>query len=98
LPEKFKITSLKDQKLSSKGNIIYTPKTETDKKRIADFYIEREKLQGKIIKLPELSSQKYSLFILAKDGCNDESHIVYPDEASVELYSILSFLREICGK
>ena len=98
LPEKYNITALKDSKLSSKSHIVYTPKTESDKKRISDYNIEKEKLKGKIIKLPEMSSQKYSLFIEIKSGCNDEAHLVYPDEASVELYSILSFLREVCGK
>jgi hypothetical protein len=98
LPEKYQITVLKDPVLSSKGNFVYTPKTDADKKRISQYYYERKRLEGKIIKLPDLSSQKYSLFINSKSGCNDENHIVCPDEASVELYSILSFLREVCGK
>jgi hypothetical protein len=98
LPEKYQITLLKDPILSSKGNYVYSPKTEADKKRISDYYFERKQLENKIIKLPDLNSQKYSLFINLKCGCNDENHLVFPDEASVELYSILSFLREVCGK
>ena len=92
------ISALKDIVLSSKDKAVYTPKTETDKKRILDYYKEREMLQSKIIKLPDFSSQKYSLFIISTTGCNDDNHLVYPDEASVELYGILNFLREVCGK
>ncbi|MEI6122533.1 MAG: hypothetical protein WCQ95_02785 [Bacteroidota bacterium] len=98
LPGKYKITGLKDLKLSSKGNTVYTPITEDDKKRIANYYAERLVLEGKIVGSPDLSSQLYSLFVVEKSGCNDENHLVYPDAASVELYSILTLCREICGK
>lgn len=98
LPEKHKITGLKDLKLSSKEGIVYTPKTENDKKKIAEYYKEKKLLEEKIIRLPDMSSQKYSLFIISKAGGNDESHIVFPEEASLEVYTILSLCREVCGK
>ena len=98
LPEKMGISQLKDPKLSTKGNTVYTPVTEQDKIKIEKYYSERKKLENKIVKTPDNNTQKYSLFIVSKSGCNDESHIVYPDEASVELYKIISFINEICGK
>ncbi len=98
LAQKHKISGLKDLKLSSKEGIVYTPKTENDKKRIAEYYAEKKQLEEKIIRLPEMSSQKYSLFIISKSGGNDESHIIFPEEASLEMYTILSLCREVCGK
>jgi hypothetical protein len=98
LPNKMNISKLKDIKNSNKGNTVYTPITMADKISIENYYKEREKLQNKIIKVPDHNTQKYSLFIVSKTGCNDESHLVYPDAASIEVYGILNFLREICGK
>jgi hypothetical protein len=98
LPQKYQITDLKDTRLSYKSKIVFTPKTDADKKRISAYYNERMKLEGKIIKLPDQNTQKYSLFIVSQTGCNDDSHLIYPDNASIELYSILNFIREICGK
>jgi len=98
LPEKIGISQLKDTKLSAKGNTVYTPQNDQDKAKIEKYYSERKKLENKIVKTPDNNTQKYSLFIVSKSGCNDDSHIVYPDEASVELYRIISFINEICGK
>jgi len=98
LPAKMGITQLKDAKLSAKGNTVYTPQTDQDKLKIEKYYTERKKLENKIVKTPDNSTQKYSLFIVSKSGCNDDSHIIYPDEASVELYKIISFINEISGK
>ncbi len=98
LPKKYKIVDLKDTKLSTKENIIYTPKNDADAKKIANYYIEKKQIEEKIIKSPDLSSQNNSLFIVSMSGCNDENHIVFPDEASVEVYSFMTFCREICGK
>jgi hypothetical protein len=98
LPNKMGVSALKDTKLSRKGNIVYTPVTEADKIRISTYYKEKEGLENKIIKVPDHNTQKYSLFIVSKNGCNDDSHLVYPDDASVELYGILNLMREICGK
>lgn len=98
LPKKYKIVDLKDTKLSTKENIIYTPKNDADAKKIANYYIEKKQIEEKIIKSPDLSSQNNSLFIVSMSGCNDENHIVFPDEASVVVYSFMTFCREICGK
>ncbi len=98
LPDKYKITGLKDASLSSKEKVVYTPKTDEEKNRISNYNAELKQLKEKIIKIPDMSSQKYSLFVIAKNGCNDDNHIVYPDAASVELYTVMALFREVCGK
>ena len=76
LPDKMNIAALKDIKLSRKGNVVYTPITNADKIKIENYYKERDRLQNKIIKVPDHNTQKYSLFIVSKTGCNDELHLV----------------------
>ncbi len=98
LAKKYKVVDLKDTKLSTKENIVYTPKNDADAKKIANYYVEKRQIEGKIIKSPDLSSQNYSMFIISTSGCNDENHLIYPDEVSVEVYSFMTFCREICGK
>ncbi|HOY32022.1 MAG TPA: hypothetical protein PKW80_09100 [Bacteroidales bacterium] len=98
LPEKIGIKELRDSKLSTKGHTVYTPQSEADEQKISKYYVERKKLEDKIIRTPDNNTQKYSLFVVSKIGCNDDAHIVSPDEASVELYSIISFINEISGK
>jgi hypothetical protein len=98
LPEKMKITSLLDSKLSRKGKPVYTAKNEKDQLCISNYYKEEERLEKKIVKLPDFNSQLYSLFIVSEDGKEDNMHYVYPTGASIELYTILSLFREACGK
>lgn len=98
LADKMKISALYDSKLSRKNQAVYTPKNETDKVNIANYYKEKDKLEKKIITIPDFNSQLYSLFIISTNGMDDDMHIVYPGEASLELYSILSLFREACGK
>ncbi len=98
LSKKYKIVDLKDAKLSTKESTVYTPKNDADAKKIANYYTEKKIIEEKIIKSPDLSSQNYSLFIVSISGCNDENHLVFPDEASVEVYSLMTLCREIFGK
>jgi hypothetical protein len=98
LPDKMEIRQLKDPKLSNKGNSVYTPKTEADKVRIENYYVELKKLESKIIIVPDNSSQKYSLFYTYESGYNDNTHYIYPEEASNELFQIKNLFRELCGK
>jgi hypothetical protein len=97
LPDKMEIRQLKDTKLSSKGNSVYTPKTEADKIRLEKYYLELKKLESKIISVPDNSSQKYSLFYTFESGYNDNTHYIYPEEASNELFQIKNLFRELCG-
>ncbi len=98
LEKKYDISKLKDSKLSSKSGIVYTPVTEDDTKRLQNYYKEKKDLEQKTMKIPDYSTEKFSLFIISKTGCIDDEHWVYPDKASVETYTVLSLIREVCGK
>jgi hypothetical protein len=98
LPSKYNIEYLRDNKLSGKRGTIYTPTNEQEKKRIEQYEMELAKLQGKKTILPDFHSEKYSLFLESTTGKMDDNHLVYPGENSIELYTILSTFREICGK
>ena len=98
LSNKYKIGHLKDTKLSTKERIVYTPVSPEDVKQIESYYAEKKRLESQLIPTPDYSTQQYSLFIVSKSGCIDETHAVYPDKASLECYTILSLLREVCGK
>lgn len=98
LSNKYKISHLKDTKLTTKERIVYTPVTKEDVKLIENYYAEKKKLEAKLISSPDYSTQQYSLFIVSKSGCIDETHLVYPDKASLECYTILALIREVCGK
>jgi hypothetical protein len=98
LADKLKISSLLDPQLSRKNQAVYTPKNNKDKLNIANYYKEKERLEKTLIKTPDYTSQFYSLFNVSSNGMEDNMHIVYPSEASVELYTILSLFREVCGK
>jgi hypothetical protein len=98
LPEKYKIAGLKDDKLSSKQSTVYTAKTETDKKNLDKYYKEKNQLEASLQKVPDFNSEKYSLFIVSRTGLSDDMHLVYPEKASTELYTILATCREVLGK
>jgi hypothetical protein len=99
LPEKHKITHLLDKSKSGKGAApVYKAKTDADKKAIERYEAEKAKLEKNIVKLPDYHTQHYSLFLQLVQGINDDNHLVYPEEASQELYTILATFREVCGK
>ena len=98
LSSKYKIAHLKDARQSTKEKIVYTPVTREDVKLIETYYAEKKRLEAQMIHTPDYSTQQYSLFIISKSGCIDEAHAVFPDKASLECYSILALLREVCGK
>jgi hypothetical protein len=98
LPAKFHISLLYDSTASTKFMTVYTPTNEKERKLIEQYQAERERqLQGKVV-LPDFHSEKYSLFITKITGAGDEMHLVFPDQPSVDIYTILSTFREVCGK
>lgn len=99
LPSKYKIESLSTiVKEGKSSEIIYVPKTKEDKKRLNDYNNEKESLEKLIRKIPDMNSEKYSLFIIEYKGCIDDMHYVYPNDASVELFTVLNTFRELCSK
>jgi len=98
LPEKYNITKLVDKSKSSRENTVYTGKTEEEKDLINLFEKERLELRKKLIQKPIYHTEKYSLFLISTTGGNDSNFSVYPDNASNELYSILTLFFELTEK
>ena len=96
LPQKYNIQHLYDKSLSTKNKNIYVPTNEKEAETIKKFEKEYNELNSKLIEVPFIHTQKYSLFLENIEGCNDENHVVYPQEASLEVYSILVLIRELC--
>jgi hypothetical protein len=97
LPEKHNIKNLASG-TGSKGDIIYAGKTQEEKDRVAKYNAEMEELWKEVIVVPNYHSEKYSLFLITKEGWNDEFHSVYPQEASNEVLSVEMYFYELCGK
>lgn len=96
LEKKYNIDQI--EKKVSKNGIEYFPINEKENKLLDAYYKEKEELTTKKINIPDFHTQKYSLYIISKQGCNDENHIIHPDNLSTELYTILTYIREICGQ
>lgn len=88
IPEKLGITNLYNASLSRKGDDVYTPNTKEEEKLVGEYYQEKDALLKEIIKLPDYNSDLYSFFIIQIDGINDDLHVIYPEEASDELYKV----------
>jgi hypothetical protein len=94
LPEKFDIEYLRDKFAMSKGEEIYTGKTDEEKERIEDYYKEKNKMLKEIPRLPDFNSEKYSLYLDMVTGMEDQMHLVYPYDISTEIYKIRELLNE----
>lgn len=98
LAAKFKISHLFDSVATTKFHTVYTATTEKERKLIEQYEIERARQLANKIVLPDFHSEKYSLFVERISGAGDEMHLVFPDQASIDIYTILSTFREVCGK
>lgn len=98
LPQKYEIEHLRDKFAMSKGEEIYTGKTDDDRKRIEDYYYEKNKRLNEIQRLPDYNSEKYSLYLDMVTGMEDQMHLVYPFEVSAEIYKIRNLLNEVLIK
>jgi len=98
LPEKYNIKNLASGSEIGKGTIVYVGKTTEEKDRIAKYDSEMAELWKKVIVVPNYHSEKYSLFLITKEGLNDDFHWVYPQEASNEVLNVEMYFIELCGK
>jgi hypothetical protein len=98
LPEKYNITNLLDKSKSTRGNNVYTGKTEAEKKQVIAFDKERKELLAKLVQMPNYHTEKYSLFLKSTQGCNDDYFTIYPSSASLDLYQILTLFSELTEK
>ncbi len=76
----------------------YIPKTGNDKLRIEAYKKAKADILNQLIKLPDIHSQNYSLFILKKVGEHNSFQMVHPKKTSSELFVIEDFFYRYCGK
>lgn len=94
LPEKYKITSLYNKELSTRQNPVYVGTTDKEKDAIKKFEKERIEILAKITTMPNYNTEKCSIFLVSMEGCNDDMHYIVPDDASLQLFKILSLFFE----
>jgi hypothetical protein len=92
LPKKYKIESLRDNFVSSKGEVKFNGNTDDEIERIKKYEIEKYNLLDRISKLPDYNSEKYSLYLDISLGMDDEMHLVWPFEASSEMFKVKEIL------
>jgi len=98
LPDKHNIKHLYNKSLSSRDKKIFTAGNEEEQKRINNYEKENAVLYSQLIEIPAFHSQNYSLFLDVIEGANDDNHVVFPAEASNEVYRIMVLVREFCDK
>ncbi|MFA5783139.1 MAG: hypothetical protein WC868_12805 [Bacteroidales bacterium] len=98
LPEKYKIANLYDKTLSSRETAIYTGVTQKEKDQISKYEKEKKELLSNTIVLPNYNTEKYSFFTKSMSGYNDNTHDIYPEEASLQLFQILTLFIEYAGQ
>jgi hypothetical protein len=95
LSKKYNITDLYNRAAKTVEGL-YPGKTEEEKRRIDAFEKEEKELEKKRVRLPDYVSRDYCLFLLKKEGMQDEFTLIYPEEASQEMYFIEKKFKEIC--
>lgn len=98
LPAKYHIQSMVDSVKSSKSGIVYKASNDKERKLLSQYETELSQLLSRKIKLPDFHTEKYSLFVEQLTGVIDEKHLVFPEDASLSAYTVLSTFREVCGK
>jgi len=94
LSKKHNITNLYNR-ASKTAEGLYRGKTTEEKRRIDAFEKEKKELEKKWVRLPDYVSRDYCLFLLEKKGMQDEYTLIYPEEASKEMYRIENKFKEI---
>jgi hypothetical protein len=94
LPEKYNITNLYNRAAKT-PDYLYRGKTAEEKRRIDAFEKEKKELEKKRVRLPDYVTRDYCLFLLEKKGMQDEFTLIYPEEASQEMYFIEKKFKEI---
>ncbi|MBU0489847.1 MAG: hypothetical protein KKA07_00110 [Bacteroidetes bacterium] len=98
LPKKYGVENLRDAELSTKEHSVYAGKTDEEKKNVEGFEKEKFEIEAKIIKLPNYHTTHYSIYFVEESGADDSFHIIFPEDASKQLYHIKMLFLELCGK
>lgn len=94
LEKKYQVTHSFDRALKS-PEYQFRGKSEEEKQRFAAFLKEKKELENKRVRLPDYMSRNYSLFLIEIIGMQDEYTLIYPEEASREMYALEKTFREI---
>jgi len=94
LSEKYNIATLYNRASKTAAGL-YRGKTAEEKRRMDAFEKEKKELMMKRVRLPDYVSRDYCLFLLEKEGMQDEYTLIYPEAASKEMYRIENKFKEI---
>jgi hypothetical protein len=94
LSKKYNLTDLYNRAAKT-AEYLYRGRTAEEKRRIDAFEKEKKVLEKKRVRLPDYVSRQYCLFLLEKKGMQDEYTLIYPEEASKEMYLIENKFKEI---
>jgi len=76
----------------------YWPGNKEEEKRVAEYEKEKNRLESKIIKLPDYQSEKYALYIESEIGMETEYISVFPEKYSKEMFKIKNeILKKLMG-
>jgi len=78
---------------SRKGDGFYVTQNAGDGGRVQAFMRERDALLARRRRLPDLHSERHSLFLVSREGVEDEMHLVDPPAASRELAEVERLAR-----
>ncbi len=96
LPEKMGVSGFLDENLSRKVGPVYTATAPEDLKKIEEYQKVREEMSTKRLKYPDFNTERYSLWLLEKEGWEDEFHEVNPPEASQQSYEVHNIIESAC--
>jgi hypothetical protein len=94
LSKKYNLTDLYNRAAKT-AEYLYRGRTAEEKRRIDAFEKEKKEVEKKRVRLPDYVSRQYCLFLLEKKGMQDEYTLIYPEEASKEMYLIENKFKEI---
>ncbi|HNW89639.1 MAG TPA: hypothetical protein PKN48_08235 [Bacteroidales bacterium] len=96
LSEKYKISQYEDKEHSTRFNKVYKATKAGDQKILDAYNEEKNSLLSKMKKIPDYHTTKFSLYLLEMHGYNDNNTLVFPDEASINIFTIKNLFDEIC--
>ena len=65
---------------------------------IAQYEKEKKELLSKIVILPNYHTENFSFFYEYMTGFDDNTHLIYPEEASLQLFRIKILFFEYAGQ
>lgn len=96
LSEKYSISQYEDKENSTRFHKVYKAKDAKEQKIINAYNKEKKSLTSQLKKIPDYHTSKFSIFLNEMHGYNDNEILIFPDEASQELFKVKNLFDEIC--